>query len=724
MNNSDQPEKEIPVRSQLESQLNAHIPTFEDEDSEGNPRHSNDEVVNKAINEPVQVFLVDKKVLKSAGIGLSQEASVWDVYNHEAKKADDELAAIFAAVLTGFITESKKMLEQDQTELLVNVAIFGINNMGNTSNLPFAPPTFVPTSTAISINCFLFSSLGTSLMAALAAVVSLQWIADYDAAITRGGSSPADRARRRQFRFAGVINWKMDEIIASLPLLLYSSVALFWIGAMQWMYKLHSTVGSIVAGGTAMAVLFYVSTTLIAAVYVSAPFKTPLSRGIYRAYQSAVYLVHELLSAFLQKPMVSRTRNVRFSAKFAIVEAARIVVIAIILLVQAPFLVVTTIMSWLDERGYLQTIRDYLPQWVKNTGQLSKKLLSWATSQHTRLTSRQREDRAADWDQSLTQQALTWLADQLTSSANSNVRLQLLVDEVVKQSSKATSSGGSSDASWLKIFDSLAWHYLRKILDGTLSENDHETVGFLVRRSRTRDIWDRIEENDSTQPHEWYRYSFNTTKVTRSQAMESVNMAFLLARDVPIPSPGSDHELRFTIRLIKWRNSGVREKEYPHSGHYSAEYLKSYVLYLKSFLRFADSRHYQLDDYIPLWSLANDEEVRHELMVELLEHFDELLVEDPFIMKNSCLFGIIINDIVRSYDRWPSSLDWSEAHHQRLGRTQDPCIALLGNFAAGVPVHRGIALSIDTYADSLGPSLFQNLSSNDPPILWHLRALL
>lgn len=95
-------------------------------------------------------------------------------------------AAIFAAVLTAFIIESKKMLEQDQTELLVGVTLFSINNMGNASNLPFTPPDFEPTSAAISINCLLFSSLGTSLIAALAAVVSLQWVADYDAAITRG----------------------------------------------------------------------------------------------------------------------------------------------------------------------------------------------------------------------------------------------------------------------------------------------------------------------------------------------------------------------------------------------------------------------------------------------------------------------------------------------------------------------------------------------------------
>jgi hypothetical protein len=36
---------------------------------------------------------------------------------------------------------------------------------------------------------------------------------------------------------------------------------------------------------------------------------------------------------------------------------------------------------------------------------------------------------------------------------------------------------------------------------------------------------------------------------------ERIHMAFLLARDVPIPSPGSSDELEATWKLIRWRNS-------------------------------------------------------------------------------------------------------------------------------------------------------------------------
>ncbi|KIM26694.1 hypothetical protein M408DRAFT_72415, partial [Serendipita vermifera MAFF 305830] len=192
---------------------------------------------------------------------MSREYTAWDVYNNEARKVDIEFvkdwkdslnslllfAAIFAAVLTAFIIESKKLLEQDQTELLVDMTMQYFNSKGNLSNTLFTRPEFEPSFTAISINCLLFASLGASLLSALVSVVALQWVGDYDAAITRGGSSPEDRAKRRQFRYDGVLNWKMGEIIATLPLLLYASVALFWAGASQWMWSLHHTVGYVVA---------------------------------------------------------------------------------------------------------------------------------------------------------------------------------------------------------------------------------------------------------------------------------------------------------------------------------------------------------------------------------------------------------------------------------------------------------------------------------------------
>ncbi|KIM22651.1 hypothetical protein M408DRAFT_322715, partial [Serendipita vermifera MAFF 305830] len=155
---------------------------------------------------------------------------------------------------------------------------------------------FSPSPVAVSINCLLFASLVASLAAALASVVALQWVADYDAAITRGGSSPDDRAKRRHFRFAGVVGWKMSEIIASLPLLLYSSVLLFFAGLIQWMWNANSTVGYIVAGGAIIIIFFYLASTLVGALFVSSPFRTPLSRLVYLIGHFSLFIVFKLPS--------------------------------------------------------------------------------------------------------------------------------------------------------------------------------------------------------------------------------------------------------------------------------------------------------------------------------------------------------------------------------------------------------------------------------------------
>lgn len=175
---------------------------------------------------------------------------------------------------------------------MAEVMILYTNNAANGTLTTYTRPKFEPKTTDLTVNCLFFASLSASLIAALASVVALQWVADYDAAITRGGSSPEDRAKRRQFRFAGVVSWKMSEIIAALPLILHFSVALFFAGLAVWMWSIHYIVGFVVIGGAGMAILFYGCSTLIAVAFVSAPFRTPLTRWIYALFHLPFFLVY------------------------------------------------------------------------------------------------------------------------------------------------------------------------------------------------------------------------------------------------------------------------------------------------------------------------------------------------------------------------------------------------------------------------------------------------
>ena len=93
----------------------------------------------------------------------------------------------------------------------------------------------------------------------------------------------------------------MGDIIAAIPLLLYSFVALFFSGLIIWMQNIHYVVGLVVMGGGIVAVMFYAGTTLLAIFSSSAPFRTPLSRATYalsRLPFSVVYLVAMSMSSF------------------------------------------------------------------------------------------------------------------------------------------------------------------------------------------------------------------------------------------------------------------------------------------------------------------------------------------------------------------------------------------------------------------------------------------
>ncbi|KIM20509.1 hypothetical protein M408DRAFT_307663, partial [Serendipita vermifera MAFF 305830] len=121
------------------------------------------------------------------------ENNAWDIYNTEASKVDFELikdwtaslnsllvfAAIFSAVLSAFVVESKKLLEQDPSDSMKDAMVFYINQRVNGTLIPYVNPDFQPSTVAISINCLLFGSLGASLVAAFASIVALQWVTDY-----------------------------------------------------------------------------------------------------------------------------------------------------------------------------------------------------------------------------------------------------------------------------------------------------------------------------------------------------------------------------------------------------------------------------------------------------------------------------------------------------------------------------------------------------------------
>jgi Family of unknown function (DUF6535) len=170
-----------------------------------------------------------------------------------------------------------KLLQDDPQVMTTAILLHISNQLANNTTPPFVADVFEAPRYAIIVNALLFSSLCCSLVAALAAVLALQWVNEYDARIDTVNARK--RAFIRHFRFLGVQTWKMGEIIAVLPLLLHASVFLFFAGMIQWLNLLHYMIFYICVGGASIALAFYSVTVLLAAFFGNSPFRSPMARA-------------------------------------------------------------------------------------------------------------------------------------------------------------------------------------------------------------------------------------------------------------------------------------------------------------------------------------------------------------------------------------------------------------------------------------------------------------
>jgi hypothetical protein len=92
---------------------------------------------------------------------------------------------------------------------MLDVIIFVSNNLANGNHTIYSKPIFEPEPYAVTVNCPFLARLGASNVAAS----RVWWRGDYNTVITRGSSSPEDRAKRRWFRYAGVLWWKMGAYL-------------------------------------------------------------------------------------------------------------------------------------------------------------------------------------------------------------------------------------------------------------------------------------------------------------------------------------------------------------------------------------------------------------------------------------------------------------------------------------------------------------------------------
>ncbi|PVG01063.1 hypothetical protein CPB86DRAFT_137795 [Serendipita vermifera] len=385
-------------------------------------------------------------------VPFPNESSIWEVYINESIVVDNELvkdwtsslnfllifAAIFSSVLSAFIIESKKLLERDPADVMVDALIFFINNAANGTQTPYTRTSFSPEPYAVSVNCLFFASLTASIVAALASVVSLQWVAEYDAAVSRSGSSPEGRVKRRQFRYGGMEKWKMQEIIAVLPVLLYCSLILFFVGLAQWMWSVHKTVGCVVMGGALLGAIFYVITTMLAVIFPSSPYRAPIVRWIY-------LLFHLILRPF--------TRPRQHSSDHALTNGVKV-----------------------QKTSFKDKIRSTIAKTWQRASTFPGSVIRFL-SRFENLTTQGRDQAYIGCEQKqLVSNSLAWVAQNLSISRDSHRRLLFLVQEFLKLETDQWSSKSLREVPWSLIINSLASEYAQCAASRKLTEDDEKEL--------------------------------------------------------------------------------------------------------------------------------------------------------------------------------------------------------------------------------------------------------
>ncbi|PVF96426.1 hypothetical protein CPB86DRAFT_874976 [Serendipita vermifera] len=251
------------------------------------------DVTENNMNHSAKLFGLGKEPKRPGDpLVMTDRTTAWEIYNHKASEVDREMikdwndnlntllifTALYSAVLTAFIIESMKLLEENATETTRDILLVVSRQLANSSFPPFEPTAYETPKYAIIVNGLLFTSLSCALIAALLAVLALQWVANYDMGLNT--SSPEKRALQRHMRLMGIEKWKMSELIASLPLLIFVALFLFFIGIADWLWHMNRAISGIVIGGIGIGFLLYTITNLISIFKVEAPFRTPISKGL------------------------------------------------------------------------------------------------------------------------------------------------------------------------------------------------------------------------------------------------------------------------------------------------------------------------------------------------------------------------------------------------------------------------------------------------------------
>jgi hypothetical protein len=189
-------------------------------------------------------------------------------------------AGLFSAILSAFLIEIRKGLQEDLQSITNNLLTILIENQGTVAGRQTPSSSrFVPSSASRWVNGLWFSSLIFSLMSALGASLAKGWITQFSSTVSGSGWGDALLHCRR---LQGLRRWHLKLIIQCLPILIHIALFLFAVGLVILLFQDDVAIGVLICVLTLLIFFLYIGSSLHPTFYADSPFRTPLSGMIER----------------------------------------------------------------------------------------------------------------------------------------------------------------------------------------------------------------------------------------------------------------------------------------------------------------------------------------------------------------------------------------------------------------------------------------------------------
>ncbi|KAF8510466.1 hypothetical protein BU17DRAFT_19688, partial [Hysterangium stoloniferum] len=200
-------------------------------------------------------------------------STIWSLYLKETEKEDKEFAnslqvgvdellifdiklivsqaGLFGAILTAFLIESRKDLQVDPVQEILQALQ---NQFATTPSQPFEV-----SKSSLIVNYLWFSSLALTLFSALCAVLAREWLAKY---VPVSPGSRSSDACQRLFRVIKAQQWRLESVVTGIPLLIQLALFLFFAGLVLFTWNNSVALGVLMLFLTIFAAALYILGTL------------------------------------------------------------------------------------------------------------------------------------------------------------------------------------------------------------------------------------------------------------------------------------------------------------------------------------------------------------------------------------------------------------------------------------------------------------------------------